>query len=290
MYRCNNNFSLDLELTCLHLFFGLRDNQRNTVQRIFRLAEFSRVTKRAPPCGCENQFHECQNYHWNTIGFTRKNKFWYLEWVNEVLYTSNVQKMNKDDKLYVPADKMTNFYQVSPDKYNDLMQQNINKDYKKTSTKSVRNSTLKDKQITDKLDISDRIDTTAQSEAFITLRDHKPNFTNKPTCRLINPCKSEIWNLSKQILERIKSQIIRGTNLKQWKNTDEVIQWFNGINNKQKYSFIAFDVCEFYPSITDDLLSNALSFASKYDNISDDEKHVLKKTELKNHRHKDLQL
>ena len=43
------------------------------------------------------------------------------------------------------------------------MQQNINKDYKKTSTKSVRSSILKHKQIADKLDISDRIDTTAQS-------------------------------------------------------------------------------------------------------------------------------
>ena len=155
------------------------------------------------------------------------------------------------------------------------MQHNINKDYKKTSTKSVRSSTLKDKQIADKLDISDSIDTTAQSEAFITLKDHKPNFTNKPTCRLINRCKSEIGKISKQILEIIKSQIIKATNLNQWKNTDEVIQWFNGINNKQKCSFIALDVCEFYPSITEDLISNALSFPSKYDNISDDEKHII---------------
>ena len=118
----------------------------------------------------------------------------------------------------------------------------------KSETKSVRSSILKDKEIADKLDISDRIDTTAQSEAFITLKDHKPNFTNKPTCRLINPCKSEIGKISKQILERINSQIIKATNLNQWKNTDDVIQWFNGINNKQKCSFIAFDVCDFYPS------------------------------------------
>ena len=34
-------------------------------------------------------------------------------------------------------------------------------------------------------------------------------------------------------------------------------------------------MCEFYPSITEDLLSSALSFASKYDTISDDEKHII---------------
>ena len=43
-----------------------------------------------------------------------------------------------------------------------------------------------------KLGIDDRVDATADKDAFITLKDHKPNFANKPTCRLINPTKSEI--------------------------------------------------------------------------------------------------
>ena len=79
----------------------------------------------------------------------------------------------------------------------------------------------------------------------------------------------------KQILGRINSKIIKATKLNQWKNTNEVIQWYNRIKNEQKCSFIAFDVCEFYPSITEGLLNNVLSFASKYDNISGDEKEII---------------
>ena len=46
--------------------------------------------------------------------------------------------------------------------------------------------------------IDDRVESMAMKEAFITLKDHKENFENKPTCRLINPSKPEIWRESKQ--------------------------------------------------------------------------------------------
>ena len=58
---------------------------------------------------------------------------------------------------------------------------------------------------------------------FITLKDHKPNFRNNPTCRLINPTKPEIGKISKQILEKINTDVKTATKLNQWKNTDEVI-------------------------------------------------------------------
>jgi len=48
------------------------------------------------------------------------------------------------------------------------------------------------KIITKNLNIDDRVETTAMKEAFITLKDHKDNFENKPNCRLINPLKPEI--------------------------------------------------------------------------------------------------
>ena len=40
-------------------------------------------------------------------------------------------------------------------------------------------------------------------------------------------------------------------------------------------SFICFDVCEFYPSITEELVINALNFAAKYDTITEQEKHII---------------
>ena len=106
-------------------------------------------------------------------------------------------------------------------------------------------------------------------------KDHKPNFVNNPTCRLINPAKSEIGKISKQFLDRINTNIATKLRLNQWKNTKAVLSWFNSIHNKENYSFIAFDVVDFYPSISIDLLNAALEFASNYDNITENERHII---------------
>ena len=110
---------------------------------------------------------------------------------------------------------------------------------------------------------------------LLTLKDHKPNFQNNPTCRLINPRKSEIGKISKQILDRINTKVVQATGVNQWKNTNAVLNWFNNIANKDQYSFIAFDVVDFYPSISTELLNAALDFASNYDNISEEERDII---------------
>jgi hypothetical protein len=63
--------------------------------------------------------------------------------------------------------------------------------------------------------------------------------------------------------------------LNQWKNTKSVLSWFNKVTDKSQYSFIAFDVLDFYPSISIDLLKAALDFASKYDNVTDTEREII---------------
>lgn len=121
--------------------------------------------------------------------------------------SADITKIRKDDRLFVPADKTTNFYKLHPKAYNDLLAKNITKDYKKADNETEKQYTLENKLIAEKLDLCDRIEQTAKTPAFITLKDHKPNFLNKPTCRLINPCKSQIGKISKQILERINVKI-----------------------------------------------------------------------------------
>ena len=69
--------------------------------------------------------------------------------------------------------------------------------------------------------------------------------------------------------------MISSIKINQWKNTASVLAWFNSISNKDQYSFIAFDVVDFYPSISIDLLNAALDFASNYDNITDDERNII---------------
>ena len=145
---------------------------------------------------------------------------------------------------------------------------NITKTYKKVTQDTTNSIEQEAKAIATKLHLDDRINITAKREAFITFKDHKPNFVKNPTCRLINPAKAEVGKISKQLLDRINLE------LNEWKNTKAALSWFNNIQHKDMYSFIAFNVMEFYPSISIELLSEALQFASEYDTITNNERHI----------------
>ena len=90
---------------------------------------------------------------------------------------------------------------------------------------------------------------------------------NKPSCRLINPTKNELGKISKRILKQINQETLKKTEVNQWKNTSKVINWFNNIENKKYCSFIQFDIKEFYPSITEEILEQAISFAKSLTDI-----------------------
>ena len=115
----------------------------------------------------------------------------------------------------------------------------------------------------------------AKKDAFITLKDHKANFKNTPSCRLINPMKSDIGKVSKKILDHINTTIVQKCSFNQWKSTKSVINWFNNIKSKQHSHFICFDIEEFYPSISQDLLNRALGFASRYVTITAEERSII---------------
>lgn len=68
---------------------------------------------------------------------------------------------------------------------------------------------------------------------------------------------------------------MRTAKFNQWRNTASAIGWFKSLKNKQHLSFICFDIEEFYPSISQDLLNKALDFASTYDNITMDERNII---------------
>jgi hypothetical protein len=57
-----------------------------------------------------------------------------------------------------------------------------------------------------------------------------------------------------------------------------VIDWFKTIkdkNKKKRFKFVQFNIVEFYPSITENLLILALEFAQDFINISDDDKRII---------------
>ena len=184
-------------------------------------------------------------------------------------------KIKRPGSLLIPADKTTNYYTMTPASYDKFIKENVTKTYKKSSDIVANKLDTQSASIAKQLKLDDRIEKLAKNEAFITLKDHKPAFNDHPTCRLINPSKSEIGVVSKQILDEINSAIISGTQINQWKNTASVLKWFNSLENKEKLSFICFDVCEFYPSINEKLLSKALDFANKYRPISSNERDII---------------
>ena len=85
----------------------------------------------------------------------------------------------------------------------------------------------------------------AKQEYFITLKHHKKDYRTNPKYRLLNPTKSQLGKISKQ-------------------DSSEVTDWFKNIQQKSLYTFTVLDIQEFYPSITENLLKDALAIAQRY--------------------------
>ena len=109
----------------------------------------------------------------------------------------------------------------------------------------------------------------SDNPAYITLKDHKENFRNNTKCRLINPSKSEVGLVSKSYLSNILASISKKTKVNQWRNTSTVIDWFKNLADKQKRKFIKFDIAEFYPSISEDLLNKSIDYAKSFTTIGE---------------------
>lgn len=92
-------------------------------------------------------------------------------------------KTNKSIKVIFRDDKTSNYYQVEASQYHKLLNKDITRSYKKICPASATNITKEAKPITSNLKLDDRINITAKRDAYITLKDHKPNFNNNPTCR-----------------------------------------------------------------------------------------------------------
>ena len=120
------------------------------------------------------------------------------------------------------------------------------------------------------LKLEDYIESFPPRDAFITLKDHKENFCYYPKCRLINPAKSEIGKISKHLLDTINVSLCKQSGSNQWRNTASILNWFNTISDKSNCKFLKFDIVEFYPLITEKLLTNTFNFANDYVNINDE--------------------
>ena len=132
--------------------------------------------------------------------------------------------------------------------------------YKKANGSIKKRINEKGKEIVKKSfdNIIDRMDVNAWSNCFITIKDHKENFLNHPKVCLINPAKNELGRISKTFLDNINMKLLETTKINQWKNTVSAIKWFNSLKDKHLMKFVMFDIKDFYPSVTQDLLKTLL--------------------------------
>ena len=152
-------------------------------------------------------------------------------------------------------------YSIPPNAYKTMLTNNITKKYKKTTEESVNAVNSEAKVIVKPWKVEDRLKQYSTNEAFITLKDHKDDFVSNPKCRLINPAKSVVDLVNKKMWDNINNAIRKKSCLIGWQETQSVISWFNDISNKKKCKFIKFDIVEFCPSISKNLLLEAIEFA-----------------------------
>ena len=245
-------------------FFFLEPNSAKNTKNTFKFN-----TSKAPP----NKYNKELKYFLDGLCDLAKNlKFRKIREQFQNTLNEDLKNMKSETKVVIAADKTRNHYKMEKEKYQEYLENNITKDYKKAEKNVVKNITKDDQKVAAKLEIDDRVHVTSKRDSYITVKDHKPGFMNNPKFRLINPTKAELGMVSKQMLEQIIQAVKTKTQLLQWKNPDSVINWFTNLKNKDKLLFIQFDVVDFYGSISQVLVKNSLTFAARHIPISEDEK------------------
>ena len=192
------------------------------------------------------------------------------------------QKLRNDCKIVknskdviVNADKTSNLYEIPVTNYMQTLKNNVTKDYKKCDNSKIDQVNVEAAKIAVELNVADRIEVLAKPSCYITVKDHKDSFPGRVDCRLINPAKTKIGIISKNILDNINKTVRASTNSNQWRSTQDTLAWFNNLQNKSSLRFFQFDIESFYPSITDSLLKKSIDFASTYVSITEQDKHII---------------
>ena len=191
-----------------------------------------------------------------------------------------VAKIGSSNKVIVNADKTGNKYEMTASDYKQLMHDNLTQDYKLDNSNKLAEINEDTKKHARSLQIIDRMERHSESNAFLTIKDHKPDFPNTIKCRIINPASNNLGKVSKRVLDKINTKCRAASSVNQWRSTQDVLNWFSLVHSnnrtKKKSQFLQFDICEFYPSISEELLDKALVFAKTHTTVTPDEEDMIK--------------
>ena len=173
------------------------------------------------------------------------------------------------DKIVVASDKTSNFYIMDVAEYMRNVEKELMAKYKKADTDIIGDIDSEAATIAISLKLADRIEGMAPKQSFITIKDHKEDFPTRVSYRLLTPAKTNIGVISKSILDRVNGVVKEFLEVNLWKSTKEALSWFNGVEEKENYCWIKFDIESYFPSISKDLLLRTLSFLRSITYISD---------------------
>ena len=248
--------------------FFFTDNQQNGMNK-----KFKSYGIKTPHC--PQQIKDMCAFESDLFKLIKSIQFKIVQCSFQNKLKNDISSIRNSTYMYTYADKTSNLYKLSKDDYNKLLINATTSNYKKTDP-IVKDSINKEgKTILKKHDVYNKININGSSSCFITLKDHKSNFVNSSTVRLINPAKNEVGRLSKYILSDINLQLRNILQLNQWNNTTNVLNWFKNIKDKNSYNFLIFDIVEFYPSINEKLLIDSIHFAEQYVNITAENKALI---------------
>ena len=180
-----------------------------------------------------------------------------------------------NDQVVVPSDKTGNYYLMDVQDYEQKLEMEIRKSYKKVDHGIVEDIDTEAASFANKFHLDDRIEGMALKQSFLTIKDHKEDFPAKISYRLINPAKSNLGSITKTILQRVNKNIKETTEVNLWRNTKEAIDWFKNLEDKPNLCFLKFDIDAYFPSITKELLQKALDFVLEHDYLTDTEKQLI---------------
>ena len=170
-------------------FLGKLDN---TVQE-----NYGFKTREFPPCVEElTDFENDMIYMVRNIEFRNANNSF------QTKLSSDIKRMKTNDNLLIAVDKSRNIYLMSKNIYTKhRLTETVTKTCKQCSRKKVKHINYNSKLIMQRLSINDRIEKVLETEAHITIKDHKEGFPHEMSFRLLNPSESDIGKISKNILD-----------------------------------------------------------------------------------------
>ena len=115
----------------------------------------------------------------------------------------NIVKIKQSPNVFTFAGKTSNICEMRKQQHNKLLHDNVKKTYKKVPPKLKTSVNVEAKNITELINLDERIKCMVRTPAFITLKDHKPGFRQHSSCQLINPVK-----VSELIIEKINKKLI----------------------------------------------------------------------------------